>query len=116
MRKVVVVGAGFAGLACAYELVKAGYDVTVLEARPRVGGRVVSFNMVPGKVTEGGGELPPSPPPQADRARHSDTRVALAIFGCMQDLGVVIYRRNVPPKRNMRRQTRRNARRRPGVT
>jgi monoamine oxidase len=31
--------------------------VTVLEVRPRVGGRVVSFNMVPGKVTEGGGEL-----------------------------------------------------------
>src|SRR5690349_8718131 len=52
-----------------------------------------------GLEPEGGGELPPSPPPQADRARHSDTRVALAIFGCMQDLGVVIYRRNVPSKR-----------------
>src|ERR1044071_9320178 len=69
-----------------------------------------------GLEPEGGGGLPPSPPPQADRARHSDTRVALAIFGCMQDLGVVIYRRNVPPNCGMRRQTRRNARRRLGVT
>jgi monoamine oxidase len=37
--KVVVLGAGVAGLSAAYELVKAGYDCTVLEARDRVGGR-----------------------------------------------------------------------------
>jgi monoamine oxidase len=37
--KVVVLGAGVAGLAAAYELGKAGYDCTVLEARDRVGGR-----------------------------------------------------------------------------
>src|SRR3982074_1434513 len=37
--KVVVLGAGGAGLWAAYELGKAGYDVTVLEARDRVGGR-----------------------------------------------------------------------------
>ena len=36
---VVVLGAGVAGLATAYELRKAGYDVTVLEARQRPGGR-----------------------------------------------------------------------------
>src|SRR5215213_2986523 len=39
-RKVIVVGAGLAGLAAAYELVQLGYDVTVLEARTRPGGRV----------------------------------------------------------------------------
>lgn len=56
--RVVVIGAGFAGLACAFELLAAGYDVTVVEARQRVGGRVLSFNdFVPGKVVEGGGEL-----------------------------------------------------------
>ena len=57
-RRVTVVGAGFSGLACAYELLSAGYDVTVLDARNRVGGRVLSFNdMISGKVVEGGGEL-----------------------------------------------------------
>lgn len=57
-KRVVVVGGGFAGLACAYELASAGYDVTVVEARPRVGGRVLSFgDFVPGHNVEGGGEL-----------------------------------------------------------
>jgi monoamine oxidase len=56
--RVVVVGAGFSGLAAAYELTRAGYDVTVVEARNRVGGRVISFSdIVPGKNVEGGGEL-----------------------------------------------------------
>src|SRR5687768_10086486 len=56
--RAVVIGAGFSGLAAAYELSKAGYDVTVVEARNRVGGRVISFSdMVPGKNVEGGGEL-----------------------------------------------------------
>jgi monoamine oxidase len=37
--KVVILGAGIAGLACAYELGKAGYDCTILEAQNRTGGR-----------------------------------------------------------------------------
>ncbi len=37
--RVLVLGAGVAGLAVAYELTRAGYTVTVLEARERVGGR-----------------------------------------------------------------------------
>jgi monoamine oxidase len=56
--RVVVIGAGFAGLAAAYELSRAGADVTLLEARNRVGGRVVSFHdLVPGGAMEGGAEL-----------------------------------------------------------
>jgi monoamine oxidase len=56
--RVVVIGAGFAGLAAAYELSRAGADVTVLEARNRVGGRVLSFrDLVPGGTMEGGAEL-----------------------------------------------------------
>lgn len=42
-KKVVVVGAGPAGLATAYELQKAGYRVTVLEARHRPGGRTLTI-------------------------------------------------------------------------
>lgn len=42
LPRVVIVGAGFAGLACADELAAAGYRVTVLEARSRVGGRVLT--------------------------------------------------------------------------
>lgn len=57
-RKVIVVGAGFAGLACAHELVAAGCDVTILEARDRLGGRVCSMNdLVAGKTSEAGGEM-----------------------------------------------------------
>jgi monoamine oxidase len=39
-RKVVILGAGIAGLVSAYELKRAGWDVTVIEARNRIGGRV----------------------------------------------------------------------------
>lgn len=39
-KKIVVLGAGLAGLTAAWELTKAGFDVTVLEAQSRVGGRV----------------------------------------------------------------------------
>src|SRR6185503_12773310 len=42
-RQVLVLGAGLAGLAAAYELKKAGYAVTVLEARTRPGGRVLTW-------------------------------------------------------------------------
>lgn len=61
--RAIVIGAGFAGLACAYELTRSGWDTVVLEARNRVGGRVLSFNasiggeFAPGRNIEGGGEL-----------------------------------------------------------
>ena len=48
--RVLVLGAGIAGLTVAYELGKAGYDCRVLEARPRPGGRV--FTVRRGTVSE----------------------------------------------------------------
>jgi monoamine oxidase len=42
-QKIVVVGAGMAGLGAASELVARGHDVTILEARTRPGGRVLTL-------------------------------------------------------------------------
>ena len=53
---VVVVGAGFAGLAAALDLQHAGASVVVLEARERVGGRVLSVELENGALAELGGE------------------------------------------------------------
>jgi monoamine oxidase len=40
VKRVVIIGAGLAGMSAAYELIQAGHNVTVLEARMRAGGRV----------------------------------------------------------------------------
>ena len=52
----IIIGAGLSGLAAANAL--KGWDVTVLEARPRIGGRVFSYNFKenPDLVCELGGE------------------------------------------------------------
>jgi squalene synthase HpnD len=42
-KKVVVLGAGYAGLAAATELILRGHDVTLIEARALLGGRAHSF-------------------------------------------------------------------------
>jgi monoamine oxidase len=42
-KKVVIVGAGMAGLTAAYELLKAGHEPVILEARQRVGGRIYTL-------------------------------------------------------------------------
>ncbi len=57
--RVVVVGAGLAGLTCAYRLRQAGVDVTIHEANQRVGGRCwTRYNdFLEGQTAEHGGEL-----------------------------------------------------------
>jgi len=53
-KHVLVLGAGLAGMAAAYELTKLGYNCTVLEARDRVGGRCWSVRK--GSVNEETGQ------------------------------------------------------------
>jgi monoamine oxidase len=57
--EVVVVGAGLAGLTCAYRLRRAGIGVTVHEASDRIGGRCWTIRgaFAPGLIAEHGGEL-----------------------------------------------------------
>ena len=52
----VVVGAGLAGLAAARALTAGGAAVVVLEARDRVGGRLLNHDLGEGKVVEVGGQ------------------------------------------------------------
>jgi monoamine oxidase len=57
--RIVVVGAGLAGLSCAYRLKQAGYTAQVYEASDRIGGRCWSdrTSFANGQIVEHGGEL-----------------------------------------------------------
>jgi monoamine oxidase len=57
--RIVVVGAGLAGLTCAYRLEQAGYVAQVFEAADRVGGRcwTIRDTFADGQIAEHGGEL-----------------------------------------------------------
>ena len=48
-KTVVVVGAGLAGLACAYELSQRGFAVTLLERSPNLGGKIASWKIQVGE-------------------------------------------------------------------
>jgi monoamine oxidase len=55
--RIAVVGAGLAGLTCAYRLQQAGYAAQIYEASGRIGGRCYSGTFADGQIYEHGGEL-----------------------------------------------------------
>ncbi len=56
---VIVIGAGLSGLAAALTLQQAGVRVTVLESQQRIGGKMLSFDSVPGRPEAGGQSIGP---------------------------------------------------------
>ena len=74
---VIVVGAGLAGLTAAREIRRAGRSVIVLEARDRVGGRVLSQTLADGNYAELGGMFTG---PTQDRIQALATAVGVGTF------------------------------------
>ena len=78
---VAIVGAGFAGLSAALELRALGLSSVVVEARDRVGGRVLNHEIGDGKVVEVGGQW-------VGPTQH-------ALLGLAAELGVETFRTHV---------------------
>jgi len=94
---VCVVGAGLAGLVTARELVRSGRDVVVLEARNRVGGRVLNHRISPGVVTELGAEFTG---PTQDRIQALAAEMGVGLFPTYNegnDVLIVEGRRSLYP-------------------
>ena len=83
-----MVGAGLAGLTCAWTLHRAGHEVIVLEARDRVGGRTWSAALANGVVVERGGEW-------IDADQHSIRRLCAELELPLAPHGVRFHRRRV---------------------
>ena len=86
---VVVVGAGFAGLAAAKEIRKGGHSVAVLEARDRVGGRVLNADVEGGEHVELGGQWVG---PGQDRVLALISELGLSTYPTNVDGGNIYYR------------------------
>jgi squalene-associated FAD-dependent desaturase len=77
LGRVAVVGGGLAGITTALECADAGRDVTLLEARPRLGGLTHSFRRSTGR-----GDL------WVDNGQHVFLRCCTAYLGLLERLGV----------------------------
>jgi monoamine oxidase len=88
--RAVVIGAGFAGLAAAEALRRAGSEVVVLEALDRVGGRVWSDRLPNGGVVERGAEF-------VTRGYETMERHAAALGLELRGMGIRYPERRVVP-------------------
>lgn len=91
---IAIVGAGLAGLSAARQLVSAGREVLVLEARDRVGGRTLNHAVTaagaqPGTVVEVGGQWVG---PTQDRVLALIDELGLSTFKTFNDGKLVDYR------------------------
>jgi monoamine oxidase len=77
-KSVVIIGSGVAGLAAAFELLKLGHTVSILEATNRVGGRVWTHRFGSGEYHELGAMRIP--------ASHDYTRHYIHVVGLDKDL------------------------------
>lgn len=75
-REVLVLGAGLAGLCAALTLESQGHAVTVIEARERVGGRVLTLDELPGHPEAGANIIGPNYGRVIRSARLTGTRLA----------------------------------------
>lgn len=82
-KKAVVIGAGIAGLSGAYLLKKAGFEVTVLEKEPRLGGRMST------QITQGF---------LIDRGAHLIPKDAPTMFPLLREVGMLAELRTVTPR------------------
>ncbi|THV48211.1 hypothetical protein BGAL_0261g00010 [Botrytis galanthina] len=75
--KVCIVGAGLSGLRCADILLQHGFDVTILEGRDRIGGRVHQINLPSGPLVDLGANWlhGSDDQPLLDMAKSTNTEV-----------------------------------------
>ena len=93
---VAVVGAGFAGLTAARDLVAQGRSVRVLEARNRVGGRTLNHPIGGGKVVEIGGQWVG---PTQDRLAALAKEMGVGTYKTYNNGDNVYFRQNDPVPR-----------------
>jgi monoamine oxidase len=87
---VVIVGAGIAGLSAARNLAKKGQEVCVLEARDRVGGRLLNHKVSSTVIAEAGGEFIG---PTQDRIAALAKSVGVKTFKTFDTGNYVLYAR-----------------------
>jgi len=92
-RPVLIVGGGLAGLTVAHLIHRAGLDFRLLEARARLGGRILSVD-ASGQASRDGFDLGPSWywPDMQPRFGHLVDDLGLASFAQQNDGDVVVHR------------------------